>query len=59
MLILRMVYACCLRPLRDDSGAVAAEYAFIALVIALVMVVGAAGLGETVDGLFDDARAAF
>jgi pilus assembly protein Flp/PilA len=39
---------------RDDRGATAVEYGLIVTVIALVMVVGAALLGDALSALFSD-----
>ena len=44
------------RLLADDSGATAIEYALLAALIAVVIIVGDAHLGQTLDGMFGESQ---
>ena len=44
------------RLLADDSGATAIEYALLAALIAVMIIVGHAHLGQTLDGIFTGAN---
>lgn len=41
------------RLLRDESGADATEYALLAALIAVALIVGATTLGGSINGIFD------
>ena len=47
------------RELRDDTGATAAEYALIAALIAMVVIVAVITLGTNLFGLYEDTASSF
>jgi pilus assembly protein Flp/PilA len=45
--------------LRDEHGATAIEYALIASLIGLAIILGVTAVGESLTGVFEDAAAGF